>query len=354
MVKKPYVIQSIEYERKESTPLLELKRMELMKDLKEECAIILRPYSIDINNILPRWIMLQLSHSRFLKDAMFPYNGDDNLQLEKDLSFLSRRKINVAQVMNELNLSQRCNFCIDQLSHFDAPPVDFQVVKKGDFEQFSILQYSFQVHKQVIQKMKRLYSGKDFYTDVLCILLRYNTLESYNQQLAVHPAFYQYLHDTFHVDLELFGSPLNCFMTDYCSLFVDLEKSFQSRGNFNHVTIQRGFYVANPPYDEEIMWNMTVRILSFLQNSTLELSFVLILPVWEDPQYGVNKTNKKLFESPYCIHKIKIVKKKAKFFDYYKYKFIYPCDIYIVLMQNEQGQIKHKLDLAKVVGETYG
>jgi phosphorylated CTD-interacting factor 1 len=88
---------------------------------------------------------------------------------------------------------------------------------------------------------------------VMCIILRYNSLESYNQQLAILPDLNKYLHNKYNINFELFASSINCFYGNYCSLFFDLEKYFGSNGNFNLLNIKKGFYVANPPFDEEII-----------------------------------------------------------------------------------------------------
>ena len=68
----------------------------------------------------------------------------------------------------------------------------------------------------------------NFKKNIMCLILRYNTLESYNQQLAVNPEFYEFLKRKHKTNFELFASSLNCNYDNYCSLFYDLEKEFNS------------------------------------------------------------------------------------------------------------------------------
>ena len=53
---------AINYEINEISVLLELKRYELVHQIKKECSIFFNIHNlnIDVNNIIPRWIMLNL------------------------------------------------------------------------------------------------------------------------------------------------------------------------------------------------------------------------------------------------------------------------------------------------------
>ena len=39
----------------------------------------------------------------------------------------------------------------------------------------------------------------------------------------------------------------------YCSLFYDIDSKFGSFGNFNLIKYQKGFFIANPPYENELL-----------------------------------------------------------------------------------------------------
>ncbi len=353
----------IDYEINQISVKLELKRYQLMNKIKDELNIILQDIlPININNILPRWIMLQFRNKIYYIDPIFPYNGDDNSQLKKDLLFFSNNQINVDEIINKLNFTQKCNNCIDELRNYIKSDynikIKIDIKKENDFYFFIVDNYEFKLHQCIIKKLLSLNKfgnkiDEFFIENVVCIIIRYNTLESNNQQLAVNPKFYKYLQNNYNIDFELFASPINSYFTNYCSLFFDLEKNFNSKGNFTNLKLKKGFYVANPPYDEMIMKNMTIKILNSLDKTKHSLSFLIIIPVWDDIKYNENETTTMIKKSKYLIYLEKIKKQRAKFFNYLTYKYIYPCDIYIILLQNQKALLNNKIDLKKIINKFY-
>jgi hypothetical protein len=79
---------------------------------------------------------------------------------------------------------------------------------------------------------------------------------------------------------ELFASSINCYKM-FCSLFYDIERNFQSFGNFFNIKIIKGFYKANIPYDEEIMKNTCIRLVNMLKKSNKPLACLICMPVWD-------------------------------------------------------------------------
>jgi hypothetical protein len=192
----------------------------------------------------------------------------------------------------------------------------------------------------------------EIHTHIFCLVARYETLSSYNQQLAVLPALYAHLQKHHGVDFELMGSPLNCFFTHFCSLFGDLEAAFGSRGNFNNLVLEKGFYVINPPFDEEIMRSCTERILGAMEGAGA-LSVLFAVPVWDDPLYAPNPCTALLRASGRISAIERVDKRRARFFDHLLRRYINPCDVYFVLVQNERGRRAHPLDLAALVARFF-
>jgi hypothetical protein len=399
-----YKYINIVYEINDISALLELKRYSLIKKIKDDCKSYFNEnkLDIDINNILPRWIMLQFNNKTHYIDPILPYNGYDNTQLKKDLYIFSNKTLSetkLNKIIKDLNLTDAFNKSIEELKIFIKTefykcnlfePL-FNVTNDDNFYTFTLYflkkninKYSefgiyipplgmetseqniktpellkigeYKLHKNVFEKMFSKFSSNKLKNDnfiklVLCIILRYNSLESYNQQLAILPDLNKFLHRKYGIDFELFGSSINHFYSNYCSLFYDLEKYLGSKGNFNLLTIKKGFYVANPPFDEEIMKNMANRLIDALKKSKDELSFFITIPVWDNPEYGKFEAIEIIKKSPYLKHIEVIKKNRAKFFDYIKNKYINPCDIYIIVLQNKKGSVVYpiKKDIDKIL-----
>ena len=357
---------ALNYEINEISVLLELNRDELVQQIKKECSIFLneRNLDVDVNNIIPRWIMLNLPKIKNI-DPLLPYNGTNNSQLRKDLYFFLDKKYNytfIDNIIKELNLTLKFNNAIEDLKKFinsnfyknnkDNILINIEL-KDDNFYYFNlhkvpkkyIIDFEIKLHKNVYQKLLKKYTktNSDLLTLLSCIIIRYETLESYNQQLAVNPDFYKYLHENYSVDFELFGSSINCFFKNYCSLFYDLEKYFGSKGYFNFIELKKGFYVANPPFDEQIMKNMSSKFINFLDKSTSELSILITIPVWDVENYGLYEALDILKKSKYIQYIENVKKKRTIFYDYYKNKFISPCNIYFILLQNKKGSEKYNI-----------
>jgi hypothetical protein len=377
--------KNITYEINDVSPLLELKRHELMKSIKKKCKDYFLEnnlLNLDINNILPRWIMLQFKNKSYYIDPLLPFNAGDNEQLKKDIRILSKLDLSEADVnkiIKDINLKKRMNDAILELKKYMKSDfyikhhknIKINVESDDNFYYYSfdssvdlnseimnISSLKFKLHKTVVKKIFEEYKmgtkNIPFKRLIFCILLRYNTLESYNQQLAVLPAFYDYLHQEYNVNFELFASSINSHFTNYCSLFYDLEKYFNSKGNFNLLNIKKGFYTANPPFDEEIMNNMALKLISSLDQKENELSVLITIPVWDNPEYGEFRALELLKKSGYIKYIEKVDKVRARFFDYYKSKFLNPCSIYIILIQNEKGCKKYPIaNKLKEILETY-
>lgn len=376
-----YDTKSVCYEIDHISPALEMERRRLMLRLKKECQNILdiECIKINISNILPRWIMLQFSEGDSFIDPLFPYNGIMNTQLERDLIILSKgvlNKNNINIFMHKLTLSERCSCIVDELKEFILSPkylssrnnCNVYVTKKNEMSLFTFNNMTLTLGTDIVQKIIDNYEtytkchskiSIPVNTYIMCILMRYHTLDSCNQQLSVNPYFYEYLNKHYGVNFELFGSAINTKYRHYCSLFSDLEKNNLSVGKFDNLIIKRGFYVANPPFDEHIMMHMTLKIIDILSQSDKnidredDLTFIVVIPAWDNPAYGYNESLTLMNSSRYLEGYVRVDKASSKFFNYTTKRYINPCDVCFLLLQNKRGRDKYNISLESIISKIF-
>jgi hypothetical protein len=377
-----YETHQVYYEINHVSPILEMKRYKLMLKLKEECQQVIDKICpcVKIFNILPRWIMLQFGIGNHFKDPLFPENASNNSQIMRDLIFLSKGSLNdtnIDEFMEKLALKDRCNRILVELDEFVKSDIYINTRNKGDIlvkkgDRMTYMTFdglTLKMSTSVVEKLEASCNDNSMISTVsrievtsyiMCVLMRYNTLDSSTQQLSTNPKFYHYLKQHYGVNFELFGSAINTIFDNYCSIFSDLDKRTNGFGTFNNLVTTRGFYVANPPYDEQIMVNMTTKIIDTLRHSEMmndgsrnDLTFIVIIPVWEDPNYGDNESLKLMKKSSYMTGCIRVNKTRSKFFNYATKQYINPCDVYIISLQNKCGLIRYTIPLEKIIHETY-
>ena len=117
------VFKDIQYEISIIDPFIELKRYDLVQNIKKEIREIFQKHklNIDINNILPRFIMVQYKNKSYYVDPIIPYNANDYRQLKKDLYYLSNKKLKnkeIEKLINELDLTNKFNNAVDKLRKY--------------------------------------------------------------------------------------------------------------------------------------------------------------------------------------------------------------------------------------------
>ena len=353
----------ISYEINQISPLIELYRYKLIKYIKDECKkfFMIKNINIDINNLLPRWIMLQFKDKHYYVDPLLPYNGDDNSQFRKDLYYLSNKKIslkNADQIINELNLKDKFNNAINQLREYIKSDyyisynnnIIINFDKNNNYYNIKLIInndiFLYKLNTKIIDKIINHYKqgiilDNNLKKIIVCIIIRYNTLESDNQQAAVLPELYEYLDKEYNINGELFASSLNFYYKNYCSIYYDIELNIGSIGNFFTMNIQKGFYVANPPFDDTIMKNMSIKLINSLKESNDELSVFITIPEWDKPEYGGFDCLDILKKSVFIQYIEKVDKKRVYFYDYYENSYKNLVSVYFILIQNKNGKKKH-------------
>jgi hypothetical protein len=334
--------------------LLEIERYILIK--KIEKTILKRSkklnITIDISNILSHWIMLNVTKSN---DCLFPSKIINNSQIVRDIKIANKKithNIEARLVLKKLGIINLFKKASDEIRKFSLLPFflnhkeSVKVLYSEDNltlnnpEIFSnFFNEKIPVHSVLYNKLyKRLSSDiPDKNNLIFILILRYKSLNSSNQQLAVDSDFYYDLKSNLGLKFELFGSAINTVLENYCSLFYDIERFFGSKGDFFLLPIKKGLYVANPPYDELIMMKMAERIIRILDKGQKSLSFLLIIPCWDKniEKYGKFHTLDILKKSPYIIFIKKVFKRNTKFLNHLSNQQISPVDVYFILLQND-------------------
>lgn len=165
---------------------------------------------------------------------------------------------------------------------------------------------------------------------------KYHVLGAFTLSLAVQPKFIEDL----NIDVELFGSMFNT-IKPFCSLFeneinLNLHKTL---GNFFDYELEEKIYLANPPFDEDIMERMSTRLINQLEK-TKAIVYV-VLPVWDiKTRLLLNLKPEGEFKAYHILINSQFLKKQKvftnmKFRDYYNYVDINPTPIHLIKLSSK-------------------
>lgn len=152
---------------------------------------------------------------------------------------------------------------------------------------------------------KRLDPDMKMFNKLLFILLRrYHTFfgterfEGTSFHAAAPENIFRRLRSFLDVSQECFASPLNCFFSQFCSAFPEIDVFFGSLGSFFDYEISEGSLECGPPYTIECMDRTAKHIIDTLDKSENQrpIMFVVFVPEWRVPpaQYHLD-----LEASPY-------------------------------------------------------
>lgn len=191
------------------------------------------------------------------------------------------------------------------------------------------------IHAKQYKSMKARYVGDadNMNLEITKVVYLYKTILGTNIGMAVPPC----LHDL-GITFELFGSPLNT-KGDYCSPFISLEANFGSNGSFfNYQLSEKHVYLAAPPYDEDLMEQMALRLeQAYSQNP--KLTFVVVIPVWDSESqkengyqdYGMNFACFTILKN-ICSKRVVLPKHQGLFYDYYTDSYVPICNNHVMLI----------------------
>ncbi len=125
-------------------------------------------------------------------------------------------------------------------------------------------------------------SKSDFNKLVYCMLSRYHLVLGHGFQMALGEQAFDVLRAWFDIRFESFASPLNCTCSAYTLAFLLTDWCFGVVGRFFSLCLSSSSFEANPPFIAKVMLAMVVHIHELLRNATGPISFVVIVPSWDD------------------------------------------------------------------------
>jgi hypothetical protein len=325
--------------------LIEIKRYILIKKIIKKIEIKTNKHNLSVSNIISHWIMLNIDKG---SDPLFPSTIINNKQIIRDFQLANpkiKTNLEARYIIKKLKIVNLFKNAINKIINFQQTIKNYHKINViYENEKMFIENYDLKldVHKELYNKLCK----KLGYVDnelIFILILRYKSLDSSNQQLAVNPNFYIELNKTLGFNFELFGSAINTTTDHYCSLFYDIEKYFGSKGSFFKYKLISGLYVCNPPYDELIMKNMAKKLIKSLDEIEDPLTILVIIPCWDrnEDKYGKFHTLDLIQNSPYVVFIKKVFKRNTRFFNHLLNQTINPVDVYFILLQNKSTEVNY-------------
>lgn len=387
----------------ELSPLLEFKRYQLLRRISNELKTYFhqKGYYIEFKGcfgLVLQFIFENFNHMFNIstrKDPLFPENGKYFKGLKETFFFILGKyhvkEKDYESFQDDFSLSKHCNQILQELEEFKKTDffqqnkMNYQFERrklndtydlltinyiidlhiKGDID---LLKMSIRVNPLLLLKLENQYQiyckqnkinfERNIFENLLsCLLIRYETIEAGNEQLACNPEFYFEMKRKLGFDFEMFGSAINTQYHQFGSAFYDIEKYFLSKGSFYGIECKQGKYVANPPFVNEMIEEMALKMIRMLDDTENKkpLSFFITIPGWEsNEEYGEYTGFEIMKKSKYFSYFKEIPKEEARFFDYNHNRIVYPCKIFFILFQNEKAKEQyHMEDDIKEMIKTY-
>lgn len=241
------------------------------------------------------------------------------------------------------NAHKNCNFDIRE---FVAESE--KIFKSHKKKKISIENMDNLIMPAQLERLKKIYTGKDFEKDKNELIYTYNIVGLNTIHLSIPPIF---------KGIELFGSPLNTHNPEYCSPFA-IDKKFGSLGTFFEFTPQKhGILLCNPPFDENIIEKMANRLLEFLEQK-FKLIIVITIPVWDSASqqeinikdYGLDFAGFEILKnSKYCYSREILDKNEFPYWDYYSEKYIPASHTHLIFLSNLKSEQFKRIGLPEKI-----
>jgi len=375
--------------------LLKIFTKSCLENLNETIFSHKKSANRTITNLLASWFFTLYQYYDFKDDPFFPTNYNYTDILVKTLEdYCSLSKIDCKDKINNIinNLLANYSIILQKLNEYKIVEANINVTKikiyqKRDNENIPFIKLIINENtvncsnkinniinniiiplSQYNMMKERYYNNNNNNIDIILwiIIYRYQLLSSNNNQLAVLQHILEKMKNDFNLSVECFASGINGSLTNYCSLYYDVEKYFGSIGSFFQMIPIKGVYSFNPPYQYDIISNGINRIISILDKSipSNELCFIITIPIWdiEGKKYmkehmTENNNNTIEYEEFDIINTIKksiffkglrmISKNDFTYFDHnfhlYKNKTIQ--NTYVIVMSNYTNDIIEKINV---------
>lgn len=272
-------------------PSIELKRLEELDKIKEGIAAVLYKHKV-FRPIKKKWTMRQAISQNLIGRALMHHaneNVDDPLIPSNiDQDAFGRTLVDTFRTRDltaEMQISAKFRDAVKAVKSFKPSRVQIKHRVSKNMRVF-VLNYEGHPHRfsllnATYLRMKERFVGKGFDVIVACLLIRYKALDTGGHQWAMPGS----VKDMVPINFEMFASAFNAHYGHFCSMFPDLERFFGSVGPFQRVTFNRGFYMANPPYEVGVLRQMIDKIISSVevaQKNGSTLAFIFGVPDWDD------------------------------------------------------------------------
>ena len=266
-----------------------------------------------ITNLLASWFFTLYQYYDFKDDPFFPTNYSYTNTLEKTLKdYCSLSKIDCKEKINNIITDLSCYYknILEKLKEYKIQNniifvTKINIYQKRDKESITFYKLILNDNMPKIMNnklnniinniiipvnqynmMKNRYNGNDIDNIIWIIIYRYQLLSSNNNQLAVLQHILEKMKNDFNLSVECFASAINGSLSNYCSLYYDVEKYFGSIGSFFQMIPTKGVYSFNPPYQYDIISNGITRIINIMKLSKTEdvenkLCFIITIPIWD-------------------------------------------------------------------------
>ena len=166
------------------------------------------------------------------------------------------------------------------------------ITKDNDKFLIIIKNNSYQNKKIILEKdynrLLKMFSLDETYANfwISLLLIRYQYYREFKESISLSvDVIYNFIKNKKYnnISLEAFAGSLNSNLSNYCSLFYDIEKYFGSRGSFLSMDIVKCEYEiisSNPPYIYEVMIDSSKKLLKYLNLCERNIAVFVTIPDW--------------------------------------------------------------------------
>lgn len=275
---------------KKTNPDIEIYRKENYDKFKHGCIFgLFGKYDISVKekrNLFETWYWYQQISQEEVLDPIIPYiihsNNIDLITIFEQYNIPKNEVVGLLDAMAIFSLVVCKDLNEYVRDHIKDTKHKIKAIHKGEYVSLVYKNTDLMINVEDFNKLKDWYDGNNFIMDLFCLLLRYEILGNTSVQAALPTKIFKLLNKELNIKHECFASPLNAHNKTYCSAFIDTDKKFGSVGSFFDFYPKNGFYEANPPFNEIIMQKMVEHIEYLLINTSDALSFLIIVPKWND------------------------------------------------------------------------
>jgi hypothetical protein len=219
----------------------------------------------------------------FYRDINYTYNTPDFVSVdefairETIANFIAKTSKFIAGSKKDSNFKKSKFAVITKPNHYIYRIKDY-LIRQYNIK--SAKQY-YKLDKRIYDKLAAEYSGptNQLHNYILCALLRYDTLGSEANQFVHNLDYKEMMRKAVGADFECFASMFNHYYSGYCSMFYDIEGLFGSAGSFFGLTMKKGCFHVNPPYDENLLDKMGKHIKANIKPGVV---INAALPKWDN------------------------------------------------------------------------